>query len=59
MGTDYNPWLQAEAAMRAVVHADGSERLRWIRVAQTWLELARTRTRQPPGISLSVFSDDL
>jgi len=42
MSSDYDPWRQAEAAMREAVHARGfEERQRWIRLAQVWLELAR------------------
>jgi hypothetical protein len=43
MGSDYDPRRQAEAAMKEAVRADGFERQRWIRLAQAWLEIARTR----------------
>lgn len=43
MDTDYDAGRQAEAAMLEAANADGCERLRWIRVALAWLELARTR----------------
>ncbi|BAR58141.1 hypothetical protein ACFLEY_41675 [Bradyrhizobium sp. YCK136] len=41
MSNDFDPQVQAEAAMKEAVNADGFERQRWIRVAQAWLELAR------------------
>jgi hypothetical protein len=48
MGSDYDPRRQAEAAMKEAVRADGSERQRWIQLAQAWLELARTAP-EPDG----------
>jgi len=51
MSSDYDPWRQAEAAMREAVHARGfEERQRWIRLAQVWLELARDE----PSVDLPV-----
>jgi hypothetical protein len=43
MGSDHDPRHHAEEAMRQAVSTDGMERQRWIRLAQAWLELARTR----------------
>lgn len=44
MDTEYDPEREAVVAMQRAAAAHGTERLRWIELAQTWLELARTRT---------------
>jgi hypothetical protein len=41
MDTDFDSQRQAEAAIKEAVRADGSERQRWIQLAQAWLELGR------------------
>lgn len=43
MGDDFDPKDRAEEAVKEAVLADGSERQRWLRLAQAWLELARIR----------------
>lgn len=51
MHVDYDPEREAEAAMALAVTADGLDRLRWIRVALAWHELARplSSPRQSDG----------
>ncbi|BCA05647.1 hypothetical protein ACVWW6_004449 [Bradyrhizobium sp. USDA 3311] len=48
MGDDFDPKDRAEEAVKEAVLADGSERQRWLQLAQAWLELARIRCR-PSG----------
>jgi len=48
MDSDYDPRRLAEAAMKLAVHANGVERQRWIQIAQTWLEIARTPPEAKP-----------
>ncbi|MBR1366846.1 MULTISPECIES: hypothetical protein [Bradyrhizobium] len=43
MGDEFDPKGRAEEAIKEAVLADGSERQRWLRLAQAWLELARIR----------------
>jgi hypothetical protein len=49
MPIDYDPEREAEAAMALAVTTDGLDRLRWIRLAVAWHELARPLS--PPGLS--------
>ncbi|MCK1480588.1 hypothetical protein IVB27_39135 [Bradyrhizobium sp. 197] len=48
MGSDFDPQQQAQAAIQEAVVVGGFERQRWLRIAQAWLELARTRL-EPAG----------
>jgi hypothetical protein len=43
MGNDFDPKDRAEESVKEAVLADGSERQRWLQLAQAWLELARIR----------------
>jgi hypothetical protein len=43
MDTEYDPEHEAVVAMQHAAAAHGAERQRWIELAQTWLEVARTR----------------
>lgn len=43
MDRGFDPEHRAEEALREAVLTDGSERQRWLQLAQAWLELARMR----------------
>ena len=43
MDNDFEPRDRAEEAVKEALLADGSERQRWLQLAQAWLELARIR----------------
>ncbi|MCA1411734.1 hypothetical protein I6F30_11360 [Bradyrhizobium sp. NBAIM20] len=45
MDNDFDPELRAEEAVKEAVLTEGSERQRWLLLAQAWLELARIRCR--------------
>lgn len=47
MGDDFDPKDRAEEAVKEALLADGSERQRWLQLAQAWVELARIRC--PPS----------
>ena len=48
MENHYDPELEAEAAMRLAVAADGAERQKWISLAIAWRGLSRLRRRDHP-----------
>lgn len=43
MDNDFDPKDRAEEAVKEAVLSYGSERQRWLQLAQAWLELARIR----------------
>jgi hypothetical protein len=45
MLTEYDPQIEAEAALRLAVEAGGTERQRLIRLALAWQEIALARRR--------------
>jgi hypothetical protein len=45
---DYDPQREAEEAMKLALSADGTERLRLIRLAMIWRELARAPAGRAP-----------
>lgn len=45
MDIEYDPERQAVAAMKQAAATHGLERLRWIELAQAWLEIGRPRSQ--------------